>query len=389
MLKHFRDFLKLEASGGIFLIVFTLLGIVLSNLAFEEYNELLSFKIGFRFGEYSLHKTTVGWVNDCLMSLFFLLVGLEMKHNLIDGEFSDRRNLILPLSAAIGGALLPVLIYSSINFHDPQALSGWAIPISTDTAFVLGILTMFGKRVSSGTKIFIVGLSIMDDIIAILVLALFYTTSLNISYLLAAVVITIILMSMDYYRVTSLKYYLVLGVLLWFCTYKSGIHGTISGIILSFTIPAKGDGENYSPLSKLESFLQPKVLFLILPLFAFVNTKIPLNDIELANMFTSEVLGIFLGLSIGKPIGILLASYIAIAAGICTLPTNSSWQQYIGISVLCGISFTLSIFISSLAFDEIAYRSLSRLAVILASLTSGVIGSFILYHTKRHNTKHE
>ncbi len=366
--KSFTNFFDSEKAGGIILIVCTIVSLLLTNsLIGENYLYLWHVKIA--------GLSVEQWVNDGLMAIFFLLIGLELERELYNGELSEFKNALLPIFAAIGGIVTPALIHFALNINSPTQ-AGMGIPMATDIAFALGVLALLGSRVPASLKIFLTALAVMDDLGAIIVIAVFYTAKLATAYLFGAIVVTGILFLLNRAKVKSLVPFLVGGVLLWFLMLKSGVHATIAGVILGFTIPfsAKEDDEE-SPSHRLESFLHAPVSFVILPVFALCNTGIIIGVSSLQTLTNPNEIGILSGLIFGKPIGIALFSFFAVAVGICKLPLDLNWKHISGAGLLGGIGFTMSIFITNLAFAGNAMQiNGSKIAILLASLTAGTIG---------------
>lgn len=367
--KTFERFFDSERSGGIVLIFCTLLSLALANSFLGT-------------GYLSFWETDVGglsaghWINDGLMAIFFLLIGLELERELYNGELSDLRNALLPIFAALGGIIAPALIHFIFN-AGTAAQAGIGIPMATDIAFALGVLALLGSRVPASLKIFLTALAVIDDLGAIIVIAVFYTAKLSVYYLLGAIVVFVLLLVLNrVFRVMSLVPYLLGGALMWFLMMKSGVHATIAGVLLAFTIPfsVKEDDER-SPSHRLENFLQKPVAFVILPVFALANTGIIVGADWFQGLFSPNGLGIILGLLIGKPLGIALFSFLAVSIGICALPSDLKWKHIFGAGLLGGIGFTMSIFITNLAFAGNAETvNASKMAILLASLTAGTIG---------------
>ncbi|WP_010298152.1 Na+/H+ antiporter NhaA [Candidatus Odyssella thessalonicensis] len=380
--RRILSFIRLEIVSGLLLLVSLLLAIAVSNSnLYDEYQALVQLPIGIRFGDLYLDKPLIKWVNDGLMALFFLLLTLEAKFHCLEGEFKSRAAFALPFLAACGGAIIPSLIYYLINSTDSNFIKGWAIPIATDTAFVLGILAFFSNKIPLSARLFVVALSIIDDFIAVLVLAVFYTNTLHFMPLLVAFICLLILGLLHAMRISNLSLYLLFGTVLWLALVEAGIHGTIAGVLLGSFIPlynSKYGDKNASPLKRLESYLHPLVTFVILPLFAFLNGEINFQELAVKDFFSPISLGIIGGLFVGKQLGIMVSSYIAIRLNICQLPHNMSWRIYYGTSILCGIGFTFSIFIGLLSFEKIAYINQMKLGVIGASFLSAFAGLMIL-----------
>jgi Na+:H+ antiporter, NhaA family len=354
--------------SGLLLILATFLSLMISNSGFgDTYLKFWSAEIGFYF----LHKSILHWINDGMMVVFFLMVGLEIKREILKGELSTRKQAILPVVAALGGILFPALIFFLFNSRDPENLQGWAIPTATDIAFSLGILTLLGKRVPFALKIFLTALAIIDDLGAILIIAIFYTDGLNTNMILFATVVFIILMIMNRMKVKKLYFFLIPGVALWYFILKSGIHPTVAGVLFAFTIPM-------DILEVLEHRLNRPVNYIILPLFALANTAIPVSLEQAGNLVNPLSLGIIIGLFIGKPAGIILTSFLAVRFKFASLPGGINWKQILGLGMTAGIGFTMSIFIASLSFESDSALTLAKLAILVGSLFSGMAGMAIL-----------
>ncbi|MBD0373001.1 MAG: Na+/H+ antiporter NhaA [Pyrinomonadaceae bacterium] len=368
--RTFKNFFDSEKSSGILLILCTVISLVITNSFFG--GSYLNFWHSY-VGGLSLEH----WVNDALMAVFFLLIGLELERELYVGELSDFRNALLPIVAAIGGICLPALIHLLLNYGTP-AQAGIGIPMATDIAFALGVLALLGRRVPASLKVFLTALAVMDDLGAIIVIALFYTTKLSLLYLAGALIIFALLVALNrFFRVMSLIPYLLGGVLMWFLMLKSGVHATIAGVLLAFAIPfsSRKEDDEESPSHRLEHFLHKPVAFFILPLFALANTGITIGGDALQGLTSHNSLGIIAGLLFGKPIGITLLSLIAVYAGLCRLPLDLNWKHICGAGLLGGIGFTMSIFITNLAFaGEAPVINSSKMAILLASLAAGTAG---------------
>ena len=366
--KSFTNFFNSEKAGGIILIVCTIVSLAITNsLIGANYLNLWQIHVGGLSLEH--------WINDGLMAIFFLLIGLELEREIYNGELSDFKNALLPIFAAIGGIATPALIYFVLNNGLPTQ-AGMGIPMATDIAFALGVLALLGSRVPASLKIFLTAFAVMDDLGAIIVIAVFYTAKLATAYLFGAIVVFGIMILLRKARVMSLVPYLVGGVLMWFLMLKSGVHATIAGVALGFTIPfsAKEDDED-SPSHRLENFLHTPVSFFILPIFALANTGIIIGADSMQTLTNPNEIGIMSGLILGKPIGITLFSFIAVSIGICKLPLDLNWKHIFGAGILGGIGFTMSIFITNLAFAGNALEvNNSKTAILLASLTAGTMG---------------
>ena len=379
-----RDFLKTESSSGVLLIIFSILAIILSNTELSNfYYSLKNSYLAINFGDFELKETVHHWVNDGLMSIFFLVIGLELKREMVDGQLSTFSQVLLPGIAAIGGMAAPAIIYILINQNEPLATSGWAIPTATDIAFSLAVLAVLGDKVPVSLKIFLLSLAIIDDLGAVLVIALYYTENISYIYLLYASFTLITLIILNFFNVRIISIYLFLGLFLWYFILHSGVHTTIAGVILAATIPFSIKKSSHSPLKFLEKKLHTFSGFVILPLFAFFNADIDLSAISFSSLTNSVPLGIMLGLLLGKPIGISLLTYLSIKFKICKLPDNISMYDVLGVSFLCGIGFTMSLFINSLAFtqgvDVISFgQEYSKSGIFFGSIISGILGYIIL-----------
>ena len=375
-------FFRLESAGGIFLMLSALLAIVFANTNLEPYYRMfLSTPVEIRIGELEIAKPLLLWINDGLMAVFFFMIGLELKRELLEGELSDIKNIILPGIGAIGGMLMPALIYLYLNSDDSIATKGWAIPAATDIAFALGVLTLLGSRVPASIKIFLTSLAIFDDLGAILIIALFYTSKISITSLTVAALCIPILYIFNRCNITSKSPYILVGVIMWVAMLKSGVHATLSGIILAMFIPLYSKLEpTTSPLKSMESDLHSVVAFFVLPIFAFANAGINFRGMSLAQVFHDVPIGIAFGLFFGKQIGIFGLCWLSIKLKIANLPTGTSWLSLYGTAILCGIGFTMSLFIGSLAFEETGVNLLfdDRLGIIIGSLFSGVVGYIVL-----------
>ncbi|WP_039455864.1 Na+/H+ antiporter NhaA [Candidatus Jidaibacter acanthamoebae] len=382
MALNLREFIKSEAFSGVLLICSLFLAVVISNTAlYEYYLKFIKLPVCLRIGGFGTTTTFLNLINDGLMTLFFLLIGLEMKYHLVVGEYKERKKLILPTFAAIGGLVIPALIYMYFN-HNQITEKGWAIPVATDTAFVLGILSFFARKISLELRLFIIGFSLIDDALAIIILALFYTSAINTAALLIAALVTIALFALNYFKVKEVKYYAILGVLLWIFIVEAGVHGTLAGVILAVFIPVAIEESNASPLKELEANLHPFVNYCILPIFAFINSEIPLKYLTTDVLFSNLGLGIILGLFFGKQVGIFVFSYLVVKLKWCMLPNNTSWSKYYAVCVLGGIGFTLSLFIGGLTFEKQEFINIMRSSVIIASMVSALFGILILKFIK-------
>jgi NhaA family Na+:H+ antiporter len=379
----FNEFFKLEAAGGILLLLATVAAMILKNSAFgDAYGNLLNIPVQIRFGPLDIHKSFFLWVNDGLMAIFFFMIGMEVKREIMIGELSDVRQIILPGMAGFGGIIVPALVYAWLNAGDPLALQGWAIPTATDIAFALGILALV-SNVPVALKLFLMTLAIIDDVGAIIIIALFYTTNLSVTALLIALTAIAGLVLLKLKGTMRIAPYLFLGIILWISVLKSGVHATLAGVILGLFIPLGPKDsaiEGDSPLQSLLHSLHPWVAFGILPLFAFVNAGVSFENFTLRSLLEPVPLGIMLGLLVGKQVGVFAFAWITIKIGVARLPQNVSMLQIYGAALLCGVGFTMSLFIGGLAFEEIGvgYDRTDRLGIIAGSLLCGVLGFTVL-----------
>ncbi|BDA12058.1 Na+/H+ antiporter NhaA [Aeromonas caviae] len=376
----FKRFLKLESASGIILILAALLAIGLANSALaQHYQSFLNTEVQVRIAALDINKPLLLWINDGFMAIFFLLVGLEVKREMLEGALSSRVQATFPAIAAVGGMLAPALIYSFFNYGDEATRAGWAIPAATDIAFALGVMALLGKRVPTSLKVFLLALAIMDDLGVIIIIALFYTQQLSLTALAIGVVATLALLWMNRRGEDRIGLYMLVGLVLWVAVLKSGVHATLAGVIVGFMIPL--NGKRYaSPLKHLEHVLHPWSAFLILPLFAFANAGVSLEGIYFSALFNPLPMGIILGLFVGKPLGIFTISWLAVKSGIAQLPQGVNFRQIFAVSILCGIGFTMSMFIASLAFEHggLDYGSYSRLGILAGSTLAAVIGYIAL-----------
>ncbi|HEX8270559.1 MAG TPA: Na+/H+ antiporter NhaA [Flavobacterium sp.] len=377
-LKVFANFFRSTSAGGILLIICVILSLGVANSAWSNgFSELLNTEIGYNSAALHLKYPVLLWINDGLMAIFFLLVGLEIKREMVEGELSSVRQASLPVLAAIGGVAVPALIYTAFNFRDSDSAGGWGIPMATDIAFALGILSLLGNRVPVGLKIFLAALAIVDDLIAILVIAIFYSAALNFMYLGYAVGIFILQLIFNRLGIKNLLFYILPGIVMWYFIHHSGIHATIAGVLTALTLPTNEDATD-SPLEKLEHLLTKPVNFVIMPIFAIANTNITFESGMVGQLTSNLSLGILLGLFLGKPVGIFLMSWLSVRSGISQLPADTNWTHVLGLGLLGGIGFTMSIFIALLSFDDAAYQSEAKFAILLASILSGICGFWIL-----------
>ncbi|MFT3807009.1 Na+/H+ antiporter NhaA [Arenimonas sp.] len=379
------EFFRLESAGGILLVAAAVLALVVANSPLAPlYHSLLDLPVQVRVGRLDLHKPLLLWINDGLMALFFLLVGLELKRELLQGQFADRRQVALPLACAIGGMVVPMAIYTWCNWNDAVALRGAAIPAATDIAFALGVLAMLGSRVPLALKLLLTAIAVADDLGAIVLIALFYTSGLSVQALVLAAVAVAGLFALNRFEVGRLSAYAVVGIVLWIAVLKSGVHATLAGVVIGMSIPLKVAGDpDAHPLETLEHALHPWVAYAILPLFAFANAGVSLQGLSPSSLFEPVPLGIALGLLLGKPIGILLAAALLVATGWVKRPDGVDWSALIGMALLCGIGFTMSLFIGSLAFDasDEGLSVMNRLGILAGSGLSALVGFLVLRNT--------
>jgi len=376
-----ETFLKKESASGIILIFAAIAAMILANSPLSSYYDLLlELPVVVAVGSFEIAKPLLLWINDGLMALFFFLVGLELKREFIEGDLSKPGQVTLPAIGAVGGMLIPALCYVAFNYQNDNALNGWAIPTATDIAFALGILAIIGSKVPLQLKVFLTSLAIFDDLGAIIVIALFYTDQLSaLSLIISAVVLSILFM-LNKRGITDTSPYIFFGIVLWVAVLKSGVHATLAGVILAFFIPIKGKPSEPSPLKSLEHNLHSMVAFIILPIFAFANAGISFAGVGLNEIASPVPLGIIVGLVVGKQIGVFGFCFIAIKLGFAKLPKNVNWSLLYGVSLLCGVGFTMSLFIGSLAFEQgsegLIYQD--RLGIVIGSLISGVLGYWII-----------
>ncbi|MCW8899889.1 MAG: Na+/H+ antiporter NhaA [Gammaproteobacteria bacterium] len=376
-------FFKLESASGIILVLAAFLALIFANSPLQSYYTLLlDTPVEIRIGVLEVAKPLLLWINDGLMAVFFFLIGLELKRELIEGELSDKRNIILPGIGAIGGMAIPSLIYVYFNYDDATALQGWAIPAATDIAFALGILTLLGSRVPVSIKVFLTSLAIFDDVGAIIIIAIFYTAKISFTSLVIVAVCIPLLAWINRRNPASTSIYIVIGLIMWTAMLKSGVHATLTGIILAMFIPMKSKtNPRYSPLKSMEHDLHSVVAFIVLPIFAFANAGINFSGVGLEEMTHNVPLGIALGLFVGKQVGVFCFCWVAIKLKLTRLPKGMSWSTLYGTAVLCGIGYTMSLFIGSLAFEETNVNFVfdDRLGILLGSFVSGIVGYMILH----------
>ncbi|MCV6625139.1 MAG: Na+/H+ antiporter NhaA [Cellvibrionaceae bacterium] len=382
MITYVKEFVRLESASGILLIIAAILAMLAENTALNiYYDALLDTKVVVQVGEFKVAKPLLLWINDGLMAIFFFLIGLEIKREVLAGELSDPARVALPVIAAIGGMCVPAAIYAYINWGDAVAIKGWAIPSATDIAFALGVLALLGSRIPQSLKLFLMTLAIVDDLGAIVIIALFYTVDLSLASLVVAASAVAGLFILNRRGVLGLTPYILLGLVLWVAVLKSGVHATLAGVIAAFFIPFKKQaGQQLTQLERLEHDLHPTVAFAILPIFAFANAGIPLTGLSVSDLLAPVPLGIALGLFVGNQLGVFGFTWLAVKLKLAQLPERVTWAQVYGVSLLCGIGFTMSLFVASLAFEQGGpdYAVDDRLGILLGSLASGLLGYLIL-----------
>ena len=377
----FRWFFKLEAASGILLLISAIAALIVSNSNFSDtYFDTLNKYLFIGINNFGLKLSVLHWINDALMAIFFFFVTLEIKREFLQGELSSLKQAMLPIIGAVGGMLIPALIYIYINIGNPNTLNGWAIPSATDIAFSIGILSLLGSRVPISLKVFLTALAIIDDLGAIVIIAFFYTGDLNIQYLLLMLVTFILLLVLNKFSIKKFTPYLILGLFLWFFTHESGVHATIAGVLLASVIPHRKKDHDFSLLIKIEHAISPYVAYMIMPLFAFANAGVSLEGLSLSSLMLPVPLGILLGLFVGKQLGVFVFSYASIKFGLATLPSNSNWVSFYAVGVLTGIGFTMSLFVGNLAFvNNMEYMDGVKIGVLSGSLLSTVVGFVLLY----------
>lgn len=382
MQKILRQMVQHDAAGGMLLVAAALLAILMANTPLSYfYNNFLSLPVSIEIDSFSIKKPLLLWINDGLMAIFFFLIGLEVKREFIDGHLSSRDQVILPAIAALAGIAVPATIYLMLNYDDPIAVNGWAIPSATDIAFALGVFSLFGKRLPLSLKLFLLSVAIFDDIAAIVIIAIFYSQELSITSLFVGGAGICILFVLNRLKVPYQSIYILVGIIIWAAVLKSGVHATLAGFAIALFIPfhLKNDQGN-SMLEQMEHGLQPWVAFFILPIFAFSNAGVSLLEIQLADLYNSVTIGIMLALFFGNQIGIFGICWIAVKLGLASLPKGTNWQQLYGVSLLCGIGFTMSLFIGSLAFEQYdeSYLNNVKIGVLAGSILSAIAGSYVI-----------
>ena len=389
LMRAFDQFFRHEASGGILLMISAILALVVANSGLNgAYQSWLGAELSITLSGEGLTKPLILWINDGLMAIFFFLIGLELKKELMEGKLKNPRDVVLPGIAAVGGMFAPALVYAGFNWNDPIAIGGWAIPAATDIAFALGVLALVGPRVPASLKVFLLTLAILDDMGAILIIALFYTADLKVDYLLMALLPFFAMLWLNLKAVHRTAPIILLGVVLWFFVLKSGVHATLAGVVTAFLIPLK-DRWGKSPLHGLEHGLSPYVLYFIVPVFAFANAGVVLEGLSFSDLLQPLPLGIALGLIVGKQVGVLGTTWLTVKSGLAPLPHGANWLQIYGIACLAGIGFTMSLFIGSLSFEDPAMMNAVRLGVLSGSAVSAIVGYAALVLSTRSTTDEE
>jgi NhaA family Na+:H+ antiporter len=381
--KPFKWFFKLEAASGLVLLFAAIVALFVSNSDLAElYFSTLNKYLFIGINNFGLKLSVLHWINDALMAIFFFFVTLEIKREFLQGELSNIKQALLPIIAAVGGMLVPALFYVFVNLGDSETLNGWAIPSATDIAFSLGVLSLLGKRVPLSLKVFLTALAIIDDLGAIVIIALFYSGDLSIKYLTLMLLAFIILLVINKFNIKKFLPYLIVGIFLWDFTHNSGIHATIAGVLLAMTIPHRKKEKDFSLLIKIEHAISPYVAFGIMPLFAFANAGVSLKGLSFASLLDNVPLGIVLGLFLGKQLGVFIFSYVSIKLKVAQMPNNTSWYNFYGVGVLTGIGFTMSLFVGNLAFVEnMQYMDGVKIGVLTGSLLSTLFGYFLILLT--------
>ena len=386
--SRIQEFIRLETSGGVVLMIAAIFAMIIANTPLSAtYDLILGTYIKVGIGNFEIAKPAILWINDGLMAIFFFLVGLEIKREVLAGELSSFDKAILPIMAAIGGMAVPGIIFAIVNWGTPENLNGWAIPTATDIAFALGILALIGSRAPIALKIFLLAIAIIDDLGAIVIIAIFYTSELSINALSISMIGFAAAIALNRLGIQRTAPYLLVGIIVWVFVLKSGVHATFAGVLIAFTIPLKAKNEDEALLYKMEHGLHPWVAFLILPVFAFANAGVNFTGIGIDDLLQPLTLGIAVGLFLGKQIGVFLATWIGVKSGIARLPENVSWKHVYGVACLTGVGFTMSLFIGSLAFTTADVMNAVRLGVVLGSVLSGIIGYLLLKSAAHHSAQ--
>ena len=376
-----RDFMKMESAGGVLLLIAAVIAMLVANSPLAGlYGALLDTPVAIQVGALAINKPLLLWINDGLMAIFFFLIGLEIKREILEGELSSLSQIVLPGLGALGGMLVPAAIYAWFNWGDAVALDGWAIPVATDIAFALALLGVFGSRVPVALKVFLLTIAIFDDLAAIIIIALFYSGDLSLQALLVGAAALTVAIVLNRLGVTRLSYYILIGVVLWIAVLKSGVHATLAGVLIAFCVPLR-DAGGHSPLRQLEHDLHGPVAFAILPMFAFANAGLALGDMSLTDLTHPVTLGVILGLTAGKPLGVVLFIGLGVLLRLVKLPDDIKWLQLLGVAFACGIGFTMSLFIAGLAFEHGsgAYFAGDRLGILFGSIASAGCAGLLLH----------
>ncbi len=376
-LKPFKSFFQSESTGGVILMICVVLSLIIANSSFgQNFADFLALDLGFENSAIDLKYPVILWINDGLMAIFFLMVGLEIKRELVEGELSSIKQASLPIMAALGGMLIPAGIYFLID-HSPETGHGWGIPMATDIAFAIAVLSILGSKVPNSLKIFLTALAIVDDLGAILVIAVFYSKEIHLEYLGYAGIVFAILIAFNYFGVKKIYFYIIPGILMWYLIHHSGIHATIAGVLTALTLPTN-DTAKASPLERLEHMLVKPVNFLIMPIFAIANTNIKFESEMVSNITSGVSMAIICGLVLGKPVGIVSFAWLSVKLKLSKLPPETKWAQIAGLGLLGGIGFTMSIFIALLSFNEVEYQTQAKFSILIASISAGVLGYAVL-----------
>ncbi|WP_017258566.1 Na+/H+ antiporter NhaA [Pedobacter arcticus] len=376
-LKPFKSFFQSESTGGVILMVCVVLSLIIANSSLgQSFSDFLALNLGFENSTIDLKYPVILWINDGLMAIFFLMVGLEIKRELVEGELSSIKQASLPIMAALGGMLVPALIYFAID-HSPETGHGWGIPMATDIAFAIAVLSILGSKVPNSLKIFLTALAIVDDLGAILVIAVFYSKEMHLAYLGYAGIVFAILIAFNYFGVKKIYFYIIPGIVMWYFIHHSGVHATIAGVLTALTLPTN-DTAKASPLERLEHMLVKPVNFLIMPIFAIANTNIKFESEMVSNITSGVSVAIICGLVLGKPLGILSFSWLSVKLKLSKLPEQTKWSQIAGLGLLGGIGFTMSIFIALLSFNDVEHQTQAKFSILIASISAGVLGYVVL-----------
>ncbi|WP_371185177.1 Na+/H+ antiporter NhaA [Thalassotalea maritima] len=399
--KDFRQMVNHDAAGGVLLVLASLMAMIVANTGLSDlYKDFLNFPIAIKVGEFAIAKPSLLWINDGLMAIFFFLIGLEVKREIIEGHLSSKDQIVLPAVAAFAGIIFPALMYLGFNWQNPESIAGWAVPSATDIAFALGIFSLFAKQVPLSLKLFLLSVAIFDDIGAIIIIALFYSQDLSTTSLLIAALGLVLLFFCNRHNVARQRAYLLIGLMVWVAVLKSGVHATLAGFVIALFVPLNVNNKWGKPmLLHMEHTVQPWVAFAILPIFAFANAGISLHGISVEHLLHPMTLGIIAGLFIGKQLGVFGACWLVIKLGLAKLPRGSNWMQLYGVSVLCGIGFTMSLFIGSLAFEgaDSIYYDQVKLGVLISSILAALWGGWMIkisqqstreiYYETHHSTR--